>query len=263
MSPQPKPDRPSHEPWTPSLALVCSVLPATEASFRAALEHSRSAFELLDSWLGYTCVDTLQRGVPTELAQGPDATDDEYIIALCLTAALEGQRFTGIPHLKALLLLGVAEGRKEEKLLETLGDGVHKARLRGSWGQIMPRALPANATIAIVLAHCHAHAIALLNAPGERAKPEVKWLQALVRWCELLQQTKRVTARRVPPSIDLPLEDLTSDDDDAWPVPADIDIDHGLDAPDLTDEDEDEIESLLDGQSPEAAPAKLRTPPPV
>ena len=126
-----------------------------------------------------------------EFARGSDARDDEFIVAPCLTIPFQGQNFTGIPLVKALLLLGPAEGRKEEQRMATLAEGTFKARRPGSWSQIMPRALPLDTTIPAALAHCRAHSGALLKAPAERGDLEVDWLKALARWCELLQQTRR------------------------------------------------------------------------
>ncbi len=256
--PSPAQERLSHESRLRALSLLCSVLPSLEGSFRAALEHSRSAFELLDRWKGYGCVDALRRGVPREFASDPGARDDEFILAPCLTAPIDGQRFTGIPILKALLLVGVAEGRREEQVMATLASGVFKARRSGSWSQIMPRALPLDATIPDALAHCGAHAVALLKAPGERAKLETEWLQALARWCELLQQTRRAAAIR-PRNAGFGQEiEIDDGDADARPLPTYIDIYSGQDAPSTSDDDQDEVEPLPPSQSPEAPPSKPR-----
>lgn len=234
----------------------------TAASFRGALEHSGSAFELLDGWLDYGCVDALRRGVPTEFARGSDARDDEFIVAPCLTAPIDGQRHTGIPILKALLLLGAAEGRQEEQIVATLSAGVFKARRSGGWSQIMPRALPPDATIPAALAHCRAHARALLSAPGERAKLEAEWLQALARWCELLQQTRRAPVRKRPTPA-TPTKSYSGGDDDPWPTLLYVDIDRGLDGPALPSDDRSEIEPLPTSESPEAPPSRPRAPPAV
>ena len=102
---------------------------------------------------------------------------------------------TGIPIVKAVLLLGVAEGRPETGLISELSSGAYKARRSGGWRQIMPRALGAEPTISRALAHCRAHAESLLVGPGERTKAETAWLLALKRWCELLQADRRAPVR--------------------------------------------------------------------
>ncbi len=215
---------------------------------------------MLDQWLLYGCVDVLQRGVPVVDANQSGSSKREFILAPLLTAPMDGQQLTGVPFLKALLLVGEAEGRAERQVLTTLSVGAHKARRLGSWRQIMPRAPSANGSIAEVLTFFRAHARELLALPGERADSETEWLMALDRWCQLLQKTRRAIRRR--PDVAVPATELSFVDvDDLPPTTMVIDIDHGADEPELAEGDDDEIEPLPGAQSPEAPPNKPRAQP--
>lgn len=239
------------------MSLLCAVLPATSSAFLAALQHSSAAFSLLDGWLDYRCIPMLQRGAPEVHDPGTEVSD--FILAPMLTAPMEGQMYTGIPLLKAILLLGVAEGRAEGSLMTILADGLYKARGPKVWRDLMPPARAPNISIRDALAHCDTHANTLLSLSGERNKLQTQWLEALRRWCALLQ-VRRALNRK--PFVLTLVEDRRGDDDQAPSLPI-VEIDRGTDAPRLNEAEREEIEPLPPSQTPEAPPSAPRAVPKV
>ena len=188
--------RPSQEWWRRAIALLAEVLPLSDEAFRQALDHSEQAFRLLDSWADYRCVDALTAGLPEGYAPGPAPRREEYLLATLVTTAIDGQQYTSLPHLKALLLVGIVEGRPEGELISDLASGALKAARRdGAWRRAIPPPLPADAGPAKVLEHCLDHARDLLAKPARWSPVERAWFAALQRWCQLLQSGGTVRRR--------------------------------------------------------------------
>lgn len=174
--------------WRRSIDLLAAVLPSTAPAYEDAKSHSGTTFVLFDRWMAYDCSEVLERGEPDPSIRSSAESRDWSALGRLLTLPFEGQKHTGLPLIKALLLVGFALGRSETQLMESLSNGARKAARLDAWRKLLPPALGSRPTLSDALVHCRLHVETRLRAPTGMSKQEISWLEALQRWCELLSQ---------------------------------------------------------------------------
>ena len=194
LSPKPLP-MPKPLPATPrpsqtakrSLDLLASIRPNSAAAFEATLLHSRRAMKLVDRWLGLECTALLESGQPSNdggsLVRIPDVP-----LAHLLATAGAGSDWTGIDDVKALLVVGYAYGRIEHALVDLIANGARRSARKDEWKQVMPTKMADDATLFSTIQACRNHAKSGLDEPGNATATQIKWLDALERWCTFLAE---------------------------------------------------------------------------
>ncbi len=227
MSAFPKPESPPERPSqrrTQTAAFLMRVLRPERVDYERAGLSSADAFRLLDQWLDLRCEEVLgdppQMRVPVVAA----GSDREYPLAQLLMTSARGEQWTGLPVVKALLLVGYVADRPELQVLVTLAKGALKAARQNSWQKLMPGAISSAVSMADAIRHCRIHAdLRLAPQAGVRTE-EREWLQALKRWCEILVSPQAglvLTRAKLPPVLEVAPEH-DSDTDDQIPFASDF-----------------------------------------
>ena len=205
-------------------------MPASTTVFESALLHSADAFERFDRWTGHRSIEALTGG----LAEQPgDAASPlaAYPLAPLLTTPSADQRYTGLPAIKALLLVGFARAQPDYQPGLKLAEGALKAVRLAPWKRELPAALTKDATLLQAIDHCRSHAEVRLAAPAGLSGPVREWLAALRRWCEILSKpvpgATLVIPRSSPSYVTVPIDD---DDQEPDPPPRPLLIDQSDDA---------------------------------
>lgn len=202
--------------------------------FQSALLHSAEAFECFDRWCGYQCIGVLKGGIASNSGaiSSPLAA---YPLAGLLTSPSADQRYTGLPVIKALLLVGSARGQPDNRPALQLADGALKALRLAPWKRELPPALAKGATLFQAIDHCRSHVDQRLATPAGLSKPLREWLESLRHWCEILAKPVPGAPLALPRSprspFSAPRPGAGEPEPDPPPPPLLIDVDDDVDAP--------------------------------